>query len=316
MLALLHPTLSNRPRIGYPSPDPHRGIRAMTRILIFDGYPAESVAATRAAGGRTSAADIFPAELGAYAPDLECVSVAVAEGERLPQGYALGDFDGIAITGSPLSAYEAGDIRVARQIDFAREVYASGVPVWGSCWGLQVMMAALGGSVRLNPNGYEIGIGRAITLTDEGRAHPLYRDKAATFDAIAIHHDEVEALPPGACLLASNAMSRVQAAAIETGGSSFWGVQYHPEFDLAHVAHLMSGRPERLVAEGLARDSAEALAVTDDLAALGADPTRRDLAWRYGIGTDILDRATHTLEFRNWMAAKVAPRAAARAAAA
>lgn len=288
----------------------------MTRILIADGYPAESVVRTRERGGRTSAEDIFPEVLARHAPDLDCMALGVAEGERLPQGLALADFDGIAITGSPLSAYETGDPRVSRQIAFARDAFASGVPVWGSCWGLQVMAAALGGSVRLNPRGYEIGIGRAITLSEEGRAHPLYRDKGPMFDAVTVHHDEVERLPDGAVLLASNAMSAVQAFAVERDGGSFWGVQYHPEFDLAHVAFLMAGRPERLVKEGLARDSADVAAYTGDLSALGRDATRRDLAWRLGLGADVLDADLRTREFRNWLQAKVAPRTAARAAAA
>ncbi|MEZ5844453.1 MAG: type 1 glutamine amidotransferase [Hyphomicrobiaceae bacterium] len=287
----------------------------MTRILIADGYPAESVARTRERGGRTSADDIFPEVLARHASDLDCTTLSVAEGERLPQGVILDDFDGIAITGSPLSAYETDEPRVARQISFARDAFESGVPVWGSCWGMQVAAAALGGTVRLNPRGYEIGIGRAITLSEEGRRHLLYRDKGPSFDAVTVHHDEVERMPADAVLLASNTMSRVQAMAVDRDGMSFWGVQYHPEFDLAHVAFLMAGRPQRLVAEGLARDEGDVAVLTSDFAALGHDPSRRDLAWRYGIGADVLDADLRTREFRNWLAAKVAPRRAARAAA-
>jgi hypothetical protein len=35
-----------------------------------------------------------------------------------------------------------------RQIDFDRAAFAAGAPVWGSCWGLQLTVVALGGSVR------------------------------------------------------------------------------------------------------------------------------------------------------------------------
>ena len=40
---------------------------------------------------------------------------------------------------------------VSRQIDFARAAFAIGVPIWGSCWGLQLAVVGLGGSVRRNP---------------------------------------------------------------------------------------------------------------------------------------------------------------------
>jgi GMP synthase (glutamine-hydrolysing) len=45
----------------------------------------------------------------------------------------------------------------------------TGVPVWGSCWGLQIATVALGGSVRRNPRGRELAIARAITVTEAGR---------------------------------------------------------------------------------------------------------------------------------------------------
>ena len=44
--------------------------------------------------------------------------------------------------------------------------------MFGSCWGLQVITAAAGGSVRKNPKGREIGFGRGIRLTEAGRKHP------------------------------------------------------------------------------------------------------------------------------------------------
>ena len=45
--------------------------------------------------------------------------------------------------GSPLHIYDS-DPCVTRQIDFARSAFAAGVPVWGSCWGLQGAVVAWG----------------------------------------------------------------------------------------------------------------------------------------------------------------------------
>ena len=122
----------------------------------------------------------------------------------LPDGEALEGYDGIAITGSSLHVYDGGP-EVMRQIDLVRAALGTGTPLFGSCWGLQVITAAAGGSVRKNPKGREIGFGRGIRLTEAGRKHPMYVGKLDVFNAPTVHLDEVEALPPGTTVLATNA---------------------------------------------------------------------------------------------------------------
>ena len=95
----------------------------------------------------------------------------------LPDGESLAGYDGIAITGSSLHLYNGGP-EVMRQVDLVRAAMATGTPLFGSCWGLQVLTVAAGGSVRKNPKGREIGFGRGIRLTDAGRKHPMYAGKA------------------------------------------------------------------------------------------------------------------------------------------
>ena len=223
----------------------------MARILIFDGAPGRAQQAIAAHGGLTNT-QMFERALSRHQQGLEFFSLNVADGERLPQGMAIGDFDGVVITGSPLSVYKPVPA-VTRQIDLAREVFASGVPSYGSCWGLQLMTAALGGVVRENPQGGEIGIARNITLNDGGHAHPLFAGKSRAFDALCWHRDEVETLPQGATALASNGVSDIQAIEIAGAGSSFLGVQYHPEHTFATTAAIMEARLDRLVEEGFER---------------------------------------------------------------
>src|SRR6478672_1313616 len=220
----------------------------MARILIFDGAPARAQQAIAAHGGLTNP-QMFELALSRHELGLEYFALNVADGERLPQGMAVGDFDGVVITGSPLSVYKPVPA-VTRQIDLAREVFASGVPAWGSCWGLQLMTAALGGVVRESPQGGEIGIARNITLSDGGHAHPLFAGKARAFDALCWHRDEVESLPQGATVLAANGVSEIQAVEIADVNGSFLGVQYHPEHTFAVSAAIMEARIDRLVAEG------------------------------------------------------------------
>ena len=57
----------------------------------------------------------------------------------------LGDFDGVWISGSPHNVYALDQPSVREQIAFARAIWDAGIPAFGSCWGLQVMSAALGG---------------------------------------------------------------------------------------------------------------------------------------------------------------------------
>lgn len=280
------------------------------RILIFDGAAARFQDGYAAFGGRTNTA-LFTETISRYEPGVDYFTLNVCDGERLPQGVALADFDGAVITGSPLNAY-APVPEVVGQLELARELFDAGVPVYGSCWGLQIMTAALGGQVRLNPRGREIGIARAITVTPEGRGHPLFAGKAEVFDAVCSHEDEVERLPAGAVVLAGNRISSIQAAIVERGVKSFWGVQYHPEFDLAMVCAIMDRRASRLVAEGFSVSEEAMRAYVDDLRTVDAEPSRTDLLWRYGIDHHVLDPVVRGAELGNWLAARVRPRVAAR----
>ena len=279
-------------------------------ILIVDGAPSASQDLLVASGGRRHGPN-YGAALASQARDsvgdVRTYVLGAADGESLPQGMALSDFDGIAWTGSPLNAYHDTP-EVTRQIEFARTAFASGVPCFGSCWGLQVMMVALGGTVRLNPRGAEMGVARSILLTDAGRAHPMYAGKPAVFDALCVHQDEVDRLPDGAFRLAGNGVSDVQAVSLHEGDRSFWGVQYHPEYDLLQIAAMFRRSARRLVDRGLLADMPTAERFADELRALHDDPSRKDIAWRYGISADIIEPDRHRVEFANWLKTEVAPR--------
>jgi GMP synthase (glutamine-hydrolysing) len=231
----------------------------------------------------------------------------IADGEPFPRGVALADFDGVMVPGSPLHVYDQTPF-VARQVDFLRAAFAIGVPVWGSCWGLQVATVALGGSVRRNPRGRELGVARAITVTEAGRHHPLLASRPPVFDALCSHLDEIETLPPDAEILAANEISAVQAMAARTPqGGSFFGTQYHPEHTLLVSAALIELRASELVAEGFG-ERAEIVAMAEDYRTLAAEPTRRDLIWRYGIAGEITDPVRRTTEIGNWLRTVVEPR--------
>ena len=279
----------------------------MLNILIAEGTPAVWQA-ERAGFGLPSNFSLLAAAVPLHCPDIRCTPLNIADGEALPFGITLSDFDGVMFPGSPLHIYDP-DPCVTRQIDFARAAFAAGVPVWGSCWGLQLTVVALGGSVRRNALRRELPIARAITITEVGRAHPLLASRPVIFDALCSHLDEIETLPPDSQVLAANEVSAIQAVVVQTPKQgSFHGTQYHPEHTLAVSAALMQMRAAELVEEGFATEPTKIVAIAEDYRAMDAEPTRRDLIWRYGIASEIMDPVRRTTEIGNWLRAVVVPR--------
>jgi len=251
--------------------------RAMLNILIAEGTPAVWQA-ERAGFGLPSNLSLLAAAVRLHCPEIRCTQLNIADGKPLPFGITLSDFDGVMFPGSPLHIYDP-DPCVTRQIDFARAAFAAGVPVWGSCWGLQLAVVALGGAVRRNPRGRELPIARAITITEAGRTHPLLASRPAIFDALCSHLDEIETLPPDSQVLAANEVSAIQAIAAQTPGrGSFHGTQYHPEHTLAVSAALIQMRAAELVEEGFATEPDRRDRSRLSRPERRADPPRPDLA--------------------------------------
>ncbi len=276
------------------------------RLLVIEGNSPQSLAEHIAAGGT-------PAHQGYSNLLRELLPGAIVDtahpgdpGATLPNGESLEGYDGIAITGSSLHIYDGGT-SVNRQIDLVRSALATGTPIFGSCWGLQVLTAAAGGVVRKNPKGREIGFGRGIRLTEAGRKHPMYVGKLDVFNAPTVHLDEVETLPPGATVLATNAMSEVQSAEIRCNGSLAWAVQYHPEYPLREVAAIVRRIGDRLIEEGFFQDTADINIFSEDLDTLDRDPECKRLSWRHGISKNILDKKLRTGEVANWIEFQVLP---------
>ncbi len=219
------------------------------RLLVVEGNTAAGRARHQAAGGIVASegyANLLRELLPGAVVDIAYPADA---GANLPDRMGLEGYDGVAITGSALHVYEGGP-EIVRQVDLIRALFGTGTPVFGSCWGLQLLTAAAGGSVRRNPKGRELGFGRAIRLTAAGREHPMYAGKADSFDAVTVHLDEVETLAADTIVLALNAMAGVQAAEIRCNGTVAWGVQYHPEYSLKELAAIVRRTGVRLVEEG------------------------------------------------------------------
>ena len=274
------------------------------RILVIDGNVAAIRARQTAALGYDSG-NGYARVLRRVDATLEVDIVTTADGAALPSGAGLADYDGVTMTGSALNIYDGGE-PVMRQIELAKAVFAAGVPFFGSCWGLQVAVTAAGGEVRANPRGREFGFARRILLSDAGREHPLFKGKPAAFEAPTIHRDEIAVLPSGATTLAMNDYG-VQAASFSHGRGTFWGVQYHPEYDYLDIAAAAERYGETLVTEGMFRDSAALAAFAAELRALQANPADSALLWKHGLGQAMRSQALRLLEIRNWLQTQVLP---------
>ncbi|MFY9290150.1 MAG: type 1 glutamine amidotransferase [Methylorubrum rhodinum] len=273
----------------------------MPRLLIADGNDRNGRATRRDILGRTTAQS-FADVVTDLAPDAECVLIEPADADAvLPAGLGLHEADGLIVTGSTLRLTEGGPA-VERQLDLMRAAFAAGLPVFGSCWGIQVAAAVAGGHVGPNPRGPEYGFARRLAPTPEGAAHPLLAGRGPAWDAPAIHADSVLEPPPGSRVLASNAVLDVQAIEIRHGRGLFWGTQYHPEVDPDELAAMLRLSAQSVVEAGLATETAAVESYADEVRALADPEARQRLAWRHGLGADLLEPAQRRREIGNFLA--------------
>jgi GMP synthase (glutamine-hydrolysing) len=130
----------------------------------------------------------------------------------------------IILSGGPASVFAPG----APKTD--PELFDSGVPVFGICYGFQSMTEALGGEVD-NTGGSEFGR-TALTVTHPGVLLEGVGDELLVWMS---HGNEVTLAPDGFTVTASSAGAPI--AAFEAVDMKLAGVQFHPE-----VLHTENGQ--------------------------------------------------------------------------
>lgn len=129
----------------------------------------------------------------------------------------------IILSGGPSSVYAEG----APSID--RALFEAGVPVFGMCYGFQLMATKLGGTVD-NTGAREYG---RTELTVSKPSSTLFEGQPVDQQVWMSHGDACSAAPEGFVVSASTAM--VPVAAFENDEKKLYGVQYHPE--VMHTTH-------------------------------------------------------------------------------
>lgn len=132
---------------------------------------------------------------------------------------------GLILSGGPASVYGDGETPQAAGEIFARE-FAK--PILGICYGMQTMVAQLGGKVEFAAR-HEYGHAEITTCASGA----LFGESGAKLKVWMSHGDRVSELPPGFCALARSDNSPF--AAIAEPARKFFGVQFHPE--VTHTAH-------------------------------------------------------------------------------
>lgn len=186
--------------------------------------------------------------------------VRVDDGESLP---APGTVAGAVITGSGAmvtdradwSEHTAGWIRAAMDQD---------VPLFGVCYGHQLMAHALGGAVGWLPTGREIGT-RTVTRSVGDGIHSAGWPAALprAFPAHTTHRQSVLEPPPGVAVLARSELDPHQLLRYAPHA---WSTQFHPEFTAEHMRAYVDARTDALREEGLDPDAIRA-AITETGAA-------------------------------------------------
>lgn len=281
----------------------------MLRILVIDGNPRWINEEHIAAGGIPTG-EFYAQALRKIYSDLTTEIIHPAD-DRGAMNVGLEDFDGLMWTGSALHANRF-EREVRAQVELARQTFQTQVPVFGSCWGLQVTTMAAGGFVAGSRNGRELPVARDISVTEAGLTHPMFTGKPPLFDAITSHLDEVIFKPPGMRVLASSLHSPVQAAEIPLGGG-FWGTQYHPEYDFREIAIVIRRYAKQLQEDLTYVSPAAQIRASRELTELNEHPDRIDIAKRWGFSSPtVLDPANRSREILNWLTLKVAPAASTR----
>ncbi len=143
------------------------------------------------------------------------------EGWKLPD---LHEIDIVVSMGGPMGVYEEDIFPwISKEKAFLRTAIDAGKHVLGICMGAQMIASALGAEVKPHPV-KEIGF-FPVTLTAEGKTHPLLTGFPETLDVLHWHGDRF-AIPLGAAHIAESAACPTQGFIYKNKVLAF---QCHPE---------------------------------------------------------------------------------------
>ncbi|MFC6713361.1 glutamine amidotransferase [Branchiibius cervicis] len=141
------------------------------------------------------------------------------------------DYAGIIIGGSPFNVSDTDkspnqqrvEDDLNRVVDVALE---QRIPLLGACYGLGLIARHEGGAVDAEFGEQIAAV--PVSLTDAGRADPVFGGLPEVFNAIVGHKEAVSTPPPDSVVLAGSPGAPVQALRV---GRAAYATQFHPELD-------------------------------------------------------------------------------------
>jgi GMP synthase-like glutamine amidotransferase len=188
-------------------------------------------------------------------PEATFTSVGVAqEGAPLP---AVADFDGLLLSGSEFGVYD--DLPWMKPLrQFLHDVRAAGKPIFGICFGHQLMADTFGGKAEKAAVGQHVGARQ-------------FEVRGQTLDAHVWHKDQVTQIPPGAKVIGSAPYCPVAALEYDFPAAS---IQFHPEYRDAHLRELWQIFGDKVMSQD---ERIEAMR-TLDVASVAVDLQARETA--------------------------------------
>lgn len=193
-------------------------------LIIHTGDPNEEL---------KSAYGSYAAQLqrAAGLSDDEAETICVFQGDCLPPPQA---YRAALITSSPTMVTDQLDWS-ERAAEWLRHAAAQGLPMFGICYGHQLLSHAFGGTVGYNPAGRAAGT-MTVQKLAAAAGEALLHETPDAFPAHMLHTQAVLQPPCGATVLASSPLDPHHMLRL---APHIFSAQFHPEFSPEFVrAHL------------------------------------------------------------------------------
>lgn len=146
--------------------------------------------------------------------------------------------DGLIILGAPASVHQADTLNwIQAEMDWVKSYMALKRPIFGICFGCQMMAELLGGKCFAGDNGREFSYVDISLVKDDALFDAATLAKLPVFQA----HGDTYSLPEGATHLLAGEIYAQQGAKF---ADNWYGVQFHPE-----ISAEVAGRWHRFALE-------------------------------------------------------------------
>ena len=146
----------------------------------------------------------------------------------------IDNYDAYLWTGGGGNIYENNSHNYS-QLKLCEKIIETDKPIWGSCWGMQVIVTAFGGAIK-KCHKPEFGYSKDIKIINSSLNNSIYKGKSNIFDAPAHHYDIIDQLPSEFEIISENVIC-IQS--IYSSSKNIFCTQYHPELPYDYIASLM-----------------------------------------------------------------------------